>query len=129
MLIVACNTMAAVARKAIVELSPVPVLDVIDAGARTAAAVTRTKRVGVIGTPATINSGPEPWPTASRCWGFSVASTCSTACFGATSMTAEIGSGQLDILIVSLRSPRVDGGRVRGAEPENAPGQRTTRKG
>jgi len=38
LLIVACNTMAAVARKAIVELSPVPVLDVIDAGARTAAA-------------------------------------------------------------------------------------------
>jgi glutamate racemase len=56
-LIVACNTMAAVARKAIVELSPVSVLDVIDAGARTAVAVTQTKRVGVIGTPATINSG------------------------------------------------------------------------
>ena len=57
LLIIACNTMAAVARKEIAELSPVPVLDVIDAGARTAAAVTRTKRVGVIGTPATINSG------------------------------------------------------------------------
>ena len=57
MLIVACNTMAAVAHRAIVDLSPVPVLDVIDAGARAAAAVTYTKRVGVIGTPATINSG------------------------------------------------------------------------
>ena len=57
LLIVACNTMAAVANQAIVELSPVPVLDVIDAGARTAVAVTHSKRVGVIGTPATINSG------------------------------------------------------------------------
>jgi glutamate racemase len=57
LLIVACNTMAAVAHQAITELSPVPVLDVIDAGARLALAVTQSKRVGVIGTPATINSG------------------------------------------------------------------------
>jgi len=57
LLIVACNTMAAVAHQAITELSPVPVLDVIDAGARSAVAVTQSKRVGVIGTPATINSG------------------------------------------------------------------------
>lgn len=56
LLIVACNTMAAVAHQAIEELSPVPVLDVIDAGARSAVAVTHTKRVGVIGTPATVNS-------------------------------------------------------------------------
>ncbi len=57
LLIVACNTMAAVAHQAVAGLSPVPVLDVIDAGAKTAVAVTRTRRVGVIGTPATINSG------------------------------------------------------------------------
>jgi glutamate racemase len=56
LLIVACNTMAAVAHEAIAELSPAPVLDVIDAGAMTAAAVTQNKRVGVIGTPATIKS-------------------------------------------------------------------------
>lgn len=56
LLIVACNTMAAVAHRAIGELSPIPVLDVIDAGARTAAAMTNTKRIGVIGTPATIAS-------------------------------------------------------------------------
>ncbi len=56
LLIVACNTMAAVARTVIEELSPVPVLDVIDAGASNAVAVTRKKYVGVIGTPATINS-------------------------------------------------------------------------
>ncbi|MEW6335450.1 MAG: glutamate racemase [Thermodesulfobacteriota bacterium] len=56
LLIIACNTMAAVAHEAVTSLSPVPVLDVIDAGARAAADATRTRRVGVIGTPATINS-------------------------------------------------------------------------
>jgi len=56
LLIVACNTMASVAHQAIVELSCVPVLDVIDAGARSAADATKTRSVGVIGTPATINS-------------------------------------------------------------------------
>jgi glutamate racemase len=56
LLIVACNTMAAVAYEAVAERSPVPVLGVIDAGARAAAEATRTKTVGVIGTPATINS-------------------------------------------------------------------------
>jgi glutamate racemase len=56
LLIIACNTMAAVAYEAVTSLSPVPVLDVIDAGARAAAGATRTKTIGVIGTPATINS-------------------------------------------------------------------------
>jgi glutamate racemase len=56
LLIIACNTMAAVAREAVVGLSPVPVLDVIDAGARAAAAASSQKAIGVIGTPATINS-------------------------------------------------------------------------
>jgi glutamate racemase len=57
LLIVACNTMAAVASRAIRDLSPVPVLDVIDAGARNAVALTRNQRIGVIGTLTTINSG------------------------------------------------------------------------
>ncbi len=56
LLIVACNTMAAVAREAVTALSSVPVLDVIDAGARSTVADPRTKAVGVIGTLATINS-------------------------------------------------------------------------
>jgi glutamate racemase len=56
LLIIACNTMAAVAYQAVKNLSPVPVLDVIAAGARKAAGETTTKHVGVIGTPATINS-------------------------------------------------------------------------
>jgi glutamate racemase len=56
LLIIACNTMAAVAYEAVTTLSPVPVLDVIDTGARAAAGATKTKAIGVIGTPATINS-------------------------------------------------------------------------
>lgn len=56
LLIIACNTMAAVAYRAVKELSPIPVLDVIEAGAGSAIRETRSKRIGVIGTPATINS-------------------------------------------------------------------------
>lgn len=56
LLIIACNTMAAVAYQAVKDLSPVPVLDVIAAGARKAIEETTSKHVGVIGTPATINS-------------------------------------------------------------------------
>jgi glutamate racemase len=56
LLIVACNTMAAIACEAIKKLSPVPILEVIDAGATRAIEETKSKRVAVIGTPATINS-------------------------------------------------------------------------
>jgi len=57
LLIVACNTMAAVAASAIRARSPVPVLDVIEVGAQVAAQSTHNRRVGVIGTLATIHSG------------------------------------------------------------------------
>jgi glutamate racemase len=53
LLIIACNTMAAVAAQVVRDLSPVPVLDVIDAGA---VAAREGKKIGVIGTPTTINS-------------------------------------------------------------------------
>lgn len=53
LLIIACNTMAAVASQVVRDLSTVPVLDVIDAGA---VAAKNGKRIGVIGTPTTINS-------------------------------------------------------------------------
>ncbi|MDR2015492.1 MAG: glutamate racemase [Azoarcus sp.] len=57
MLIVACNTMAAVALKIVAaRAGAVPVLDVIEAGACAAVAVSSGGRIGVIGTPTTINS-------------------------------------------------------------------------
>lgn len=54
--IIACNTVAAVAGEAVRSRSPVPVLDVIDAGAKAAVRETRSRHIGVIGTPATVNS-------------------------------------------------------------------------
>jgi len=56
MLIIACNTMAAVSAQVVRDLSPTPVLDVIEAGALAALTATRSNRIGVIGTPTTINS-------------------------------------------------------------------------
>lgn len=56
MLIIACNTMAAVAADAVRDIANVPVLDVIEAGALGAVAATRNEKIGVIGTPTTINS-------------------------------------------------------------------------
>lgn len=56
MLIIACNTMAAVAAEKVRQITALPVLDVIEAGARNAVQQTRTGGIGVIGTPATINS-------------------------------------------------------------------------
>ncbi|SMC15979.1 glutamate racemase [Andreprevotia lacus DSM 23236] len=56
LLIIACNTMAAVAADVVRAKSPVPVLDVIEAGAKNAIARTRSGGIGVIGTPTTINS-------------------------------------------------------------------------
>lgn len=57
LLIVACNTMSAVARETISGRADIPVLDVIEAGARLACGLSQKKRIGVIGTQATINSG------------------------------------------------------------------------
>lgn len=56
LLIIACNTMAAVAAQTVRDLAPTPVLDVIEAGAQAALAATRNHKIGVIGTPTTINS-------------------------------------------------------------------------
>ncbi|WP_300154757.1 glutamate racemase [Solidesulfovibrio sp.] len=56
LLVVACNTMAAVALPAIASISPVPVIEVISAGAKSALAVTKTRRIGIIATPSTVAS-------------------------------------------------------------------------
>lgn len=59
MLIIACNTMAAVARHVVDEKAAafgIPVLDVIDSGASEAARLSRSGHIGVIGTPTTVNS-------------------------------------------------------------------------
>lgn len=62
LLVIACNTMAAVAAQTVRDLAPVPVLEVIEAGARSTINRTRTKpaTIGVIATPSTINSNAYP---------------------------------------------------------------------
>jgi len=56
-LVVACNTATAHALPALREDFDMPIVGVIEPGARAAVAATRTKRVGVIGTAGTIKSG------------------------------------------------------------------------
>src|SRR5256885_14947399 len=57
MLVVACNTASAVALDVLQQRFPLPVVGVIEPGARAAAARTQSGRIGVIGTEATIASG------------------------------------------------------------------------
>lgn len=57
MLIVACNTASALALPALEAAMDIPVIGVIRPGAARAVNTTRNKRVGVIGTPATVQSG------------------------------------------------------------------------
>jgi len=57
MIVVACNTASSVALPELIEEEDLPLVGVLLPGARAAARATRTKRVGVIGTTATIRSG------------------------------------------------------------------------
>lgn len=57
MLVIACNTATAVVLDEIREQLDIPVIGVVDPGARTALKVTSNYQVGVIGTVGTINSG------------------------------------------------------------------------
>jgi glutamate racemase len=56
LLVIACNTSSAVAMTAIASQTTVPVVGVIEPGARAAAKASRSGRIGVIGTEATIAS-------------------------------------------------------------------------
>ncbi len=56
MMVTACNTVSALALPELRAFMPVPVLGVIEPGARAALAATRTGRVGIIGTEATVQS-------------------------------------------------------------------------
>jgi glutamate racemase len=57
LLVVACNSVSSVALDLLQERLQVPVIGVIDPGARAAVTQTRNRKVGVIGTDATIGSG------------------------------------------------------------------------
>ncbi len=55
-LIVACNTSSAVALPELMSLTDIPIIGVIGPGAEMAARLTRTNRIGVIGTEGTVRS-------------------------------------------------------------------------
>jgi glutamate racemase len=57
MLVVACNTASAVSLEAVKKEFPLPVIGVLEPGARAAVRETRAGQIGVIGTEATIASG------------------------------------------------------------------------
>ncbi len=57
MIVIACNTMSAHGYDIAKSTFDIPIIEVIGAGATAAAAETRNKRLGIIGTSATINSG------------------------------------------------------------------------
>jgi glutamate racemase len=57
LLVVACNTASAVALPAMRARFPVPVLGVVEPGARAAARASRSGRIGVVGTESTVGSG------------------------------------------------------------------------
>jgi len=57
LIVVACNTASSIALSTLVEEEEMPVVGVLLPGARAAARATHNKRVGVIGTTATIRSG------------------------------------------------------------------------
>jgi len=59
-LVVACNTICSLAMGELRGAFDLPVVDVIAPAARAAVALTRSKRIGVIGTEGTINSGVYP---------------------------------------------------------------------
>ncbi len=55
-LVVACNTISAVALREIERISPVPVIGVVKPAVKKAVEVTRNKKLGVIGTKSTVSS-------------------------------------------------------------------------
>ena len=57
LLVIACNTASAISLAEVKKEYPLPVIGVLEPGARAAVAATRTRSVGVIGTEATIGSG------------------------------------------------------------------------
>lgn len=57
MLVVACNTATAVSLDAVKREFPLPIIGVLEPGARVAVAATKTRKIAVIGTEATIKSG------------------------------------------------------------------------
>ena len=55
-IVIACNTASALALETVKDEFDIPIIGVVEPGARAALAVTQTKKIGVIGTEATVRS-------------------------------------------------------------------------
>lgn len=109
MIVVACNTAASVALGELVDELPVPVIGVIDPGARALVRVTRNNKVGVIGTVGTIASGA--YVQAIQATGAPVALT-SAACPGFVELVEryQTTGDELMVLAEKLLAPVRDAG-------------------
>lgn len=56
-IVIACNTASALAREELEELVDIPVIDVVQPGAKMAAECTKNNNIGVLGTESTVKSG------------------------------------------------------------------------
>lgn len=104
--VVACNTAAAAALEVLEDECPVPVLGVIEPGARALTQTTVTGRVGVIGTVGTIGSGAYQEAVREAAAEASVALTCA-ACPGFVEFVerGETDSEQVHVLAERLLDP------------------------
>lgn len=107
MVVVACNTASAAALGELQEVSPVPVVGVIEPGVRSLVSATRNGHVGVIGTVGTIGSGAYQEAVADADSGVKL--TCA-ACPGFVEFVerGETGSDQVHVLAERLLAPLVD---------------------
>jgi len=109
--VVACNTAAAAALDVLVDECPVPVLGVIEPGARALTQTTVTGRVGVIGTVGTIGSGAYQAAVREAAGDAAVTLTCA-ACPGFVEFVerGETDSEQAHVLAERLLAPVSDAG-------------------
>jgi glutamate racemase len=60
LLVAACNTVSAIGIRRLSQQLPVPVIGVVESGCKSAVKATKEKKIGIIGTEATISSGIYP---------------------------------------------------------------------
>lgn len=108
-IVVACNTAASAALDVLEAEMPVPVISVIEPGARAVVEATRSGRVGVIATVATVGSGS--YQRAIAATGVEVELTCA-ACPGFVEFVerGETSGDQVMVLAERLLAPVVDAG-------------------
>ncbi|MCX6509892.1 MAG: glutamate racemase, partial [Actinobacteria bacterium] len=105
--VIACNTASAAALDELQQITPVPVIGVIEPGAAALLDATRNGRVGVIGTVGTIGSGAYQRAVASH--GREIELSCA-ACPGFVEFVerGETDSDQVHVLAQRLLAPLVD---------------------